>query len=162
MTVEGNSATREPTVFFGFFYAKSKSKADNSKPKSPPPVTICYTNVRGLRGNFTDLEAFTLKNNPDMTTSWTLISNCLAICRSIARMLVIRTALVFMLRAIFRLLERLLISAFFILKSRGLENIMECGDFIAHNIERLCHSHTSDVAGLFCQICYGTRPHPDC
>ena len=44
--------------------AKSKSKPDNSKPKSPPHLTVDYTNVRGLRGNFTDLEAFMLKNNP--------------------------------------------------------------------------------------------------
>ena len=42
-----------------------------------------------------------------MTTSRTLISNCLAACQSIARMLGICTALVFMLRAIFRLLESL-------------------------------------------------------
>ena len=38
-------------------HAKSKSKPDNSKPKSPPPL---------LRGNFTDLEAFMLKNNTDI------------------------------------------------------------------------------------------------
>ena len=43
---------------------KSKNKPDKSK--SPPPLTICYTNVRGLRGNFTDLEAFMLKNKPDI------------------------------------------------------------------------------------------------
>ena len=43
---------------------KSKKKPDKSK--SPPPLTICYTNVRGLRGNFTDLEAFMLKNKPDI------------------------------------------------------------------------------------------------
>ena len=30
-------------------------------------------------------------------------------------------------------------------------NIMECGDFNAHNYEWLCHSHTTDVAGLLCQ-----------
>ena len=29
-------------------------------------------------------------------------------------------------------------------------NIMVCGDFNAHNTEWLCHSHTTDVAGLFC------------
>ena len=28
---------------------------------------------------------------------------------------------------------------------------MVCGDFNAHNTEWLCHSHTTDVAGLFCQ-----------
>ena len=33
---------------------------------SPPPLTVYYTNVRGLWGNFTDLEAFMLKNNPDI------------------------------------------------------------------------------------------------
>ena len=42
-----------------------------------------------------------------MTISRTLISNCLAICQSIAKMLGICTALVFMIRANFRLLERL-------------------------------------------------------
>ena len=47
-------------------HAKSKSKADNPKPISPPAFTVYYTNVRGLRGNFTDLEAFMLKNNPDI------------------------------------------------------------------------------------------------
>ena len=30
-------------------------------------------------------------------------------------------------------------------------NIMVCSDFNAHNTEWLCHSHTSDVAGLFSQ-----------
>ena len=30
-------------------------------------------------------------------------------------------------------------------------NIMVCGDFNAHNTEWLCYSHTTDVAGLFCQ-----------
>ena len=43
---------------------KNKSKSDKSK--SPPPLTVCYTNVRGLRGNFTDLEAFMHKNKPDI------------------------------------------------------------------------------------------------
>ena len=28
---------------------------------------------------------------------------------------------------------------------------MVCGDFNAHTTEWLCHSHTTDVAGLFCQ-----------
>ena len=46
--------------------AKSKSKPDKSKSKLLPPLTVYYTNVRGLRGNFTDLEAFMLKNNPDI------------------------------------------------------------------------------------------------
>ena len=41
-------------------------KSDNSKPKSPPPLSVYYTDARGLRGNFTDLEAFMLKNNPDI------------------------------------------------------------------------------------------------
>ena len=50
------------------FNSKSKSKPDNSKPKSPPHLTVYYTNVRGLRGNFTDLEAIMLKNNPDIFT----------------------------------------------------------------------------------------------
>ena len=82
-----------------------------------------------MRGNFTDLGAFRttltslLSVKPTyMTTSRTLISNYLAICQSIAMMLIsnylaicqsiammlgICIALVFMLRAIFRLLERL-------------------------------------------------------
>ena len=30
-------------------------------------------------------------------------------------------------------------------------NIMVCGDFNVHNTEWFCHSHTTDVAGLFCQ-----------
>ena len=47
-------------------HAKSNSKPDNSKPKSPPPLTVYYTNVRGLRGNFTDLETLMLKNNPEI------------------------------------------------------------------------------------------------
>ena len=48
-------------------HAKSTSKFDNSKSKSLPPLTVYYTNnVRGLRGDFTDLEAFMLKNNPDI------------------------------------------------------------------------------------------------
>ena len=46
-------------------HAKSKCKPDNSKSKSPPP-TVYYTNVRGLRGNFTDIEAFMLKNKHDI------------------------------------------------------------------------------------------------
>ena len=45
-------------------HAKLKSKPDNSTPKSSPPLTVYYTSVIGLRGNFTDLEAFMLKNNP--------------------------------------------------------------------------------------------------
>ena len=28
---------------------------------------------------------------------------------------------------------------------------MVCGDFNGHTTEWLCHSHTSDIAGLFCQ-----------
>ena len=40
----------------------------NCKPRSPPPLTVYYTNVRGLRGNFTDLEAFMVKNNPGIFT----------------------------------------------------------------------------------------------
>ena len=36
-------------------------KPNNSKLKTPPHLTV--NNVRGLRGNFTDLEAFMLKNN---------------------------------------------------------------------------------------------------
>ena len=47
-------------------HAKSKSKPDNSNPKSSPPLIVYYTNVRGLRGNFMDLEAFMHKNNPDI------------------------------------------------------------------------------------------------
>ena len=30
-------------------------------------------------------------------------------------------------------------------------NIMVCGDFNAHNTEWLGHSHTTDVAGMFCR-----------
>ena len=37
-------------------------------------------------------------------------------------------------------------------------NIMECGDFNAHNTEWLCHSHTTDVAGLFCHE-FAMAPH---
>ena len=47
-------------------HAKSKYKPDNSKSKSPPPPTVYYANVRGLRGNFTDIEAFMLKNKHDI------------------------------------------------------------------------------------------------
>ena len=35
-----------------------KSKPGNSKHKSPPHLTVYYINVRGLRGNFTVLEAY--------------------------------------------------------------------------------------------------------
>ena len=85
-------------------HAKSKGKPDNSIPKSLQPLTVYYTNVRGLRGNFTDLEAFCSR-----TTLASLLSvkpTCMATCQSIARMLGICTSLVFMLRAIFRLLKR--------------------------------------------------------
>ena len=47
-------------------HEKSKSKPDNSKPESLPPLIVYYTNVRSLRGNSTDLEAFMLNNNPDI------------------------------------------------------------------------------------------------
>ena len=47
-------------------HAKSKSKPDNSNSKSPPPLTVHYTNVRVLRGNFTNLGAFMHKNNPEI------------------------------------------------------------------------------------------------
>ena len=30
-------------------------------------------------------------------------------------------------------------------------NIIVYGDFNAHDTEWLCHTHTADVAGLFCQ-----------
>ena len=77
-------------------------------------LTVYCTNVRGLKGNFTDLEVFLLKNNlcifalcETMATSRTLISNCLASCHSIARMLGMCTTLVFKVRSIFRLPERL-------------------------------------------------------
>ena len=43
---------------------KVKSKPDNVK--SPKPLKICYTNIRGLRTNFKDLEAFLLENSPDI------------------------------------------------------------------------------------------------
>ena len=97
-------------------HAKSKSKHDNSKPKSPLPLSVYYNNVRGLRGNFTDLEALysritltsSLSVKPTcMKTSSTLISNCLATCQSIVQMLGICTTLVFMLRAILQLIETL-------------------------------------------------------
>ena len=85
------------------------------------------------------------------------------------------TALVFMLRAISRLLERLCLKMktshmcfrlaliystnfiFFLYRHlhhlvlQPSANIMVCGDFNAHNTELLCHSHTTDIAGLFCQ-----------
>ena len=47
-------------------HAKLQGKPDNSKSKSPLLLTVYYTNVRGLTGTFTDLEAFMLKNNPDI------------------------------------------------------------------------------------------------
>ena len=52
------------SLLLNMSHAKSTSKFDNSK--SPPPLTFYYTNVRGLRGNFTDLKGFMLKNNPDI------------------------------------------------------------------------------------------------
>ena len=55
-----------PFILASMQHASCKSKPDYSKPKSPPPLTVYYTNVRGVRGNFTDLEAFMLKNNPDI------------------------------------------------------------------------------------------------
>ena len=97
-------------------HVKSTSKPDNSKPKSLPPLTVYYTNVGGLGEipqilkhlcSRTTLPSLFPVKPTCMTTSRTLISNCLATCQSIARMLGICTALVFMLRAIFRLLERL-------------------------------------------------------
>ena len=85
-------------------HAKSKSKPDNCQPKPLPPLTVYYTNVGGLRVNFTDLEAFMLKNNPDIfalcetnlhddiqDSDFQLPDRMLGIC----------------IRAIFRLLERL-------------------------------------------------------
>ena len=50
------------SLLCNIFHAKSKSKPDNSKPKSPPPLTVYYANIRW--GNFTDLEAFVPKKNP--------------------------------------------------------------------------------------------------
>ena len=47
-------------------HAKCNSKPDYSRPKSLPLLTVFYTNVRGLRGNLIDLEAFILKNNLDI------------------------------------------------------------------------------------------------
>ena len=177
-------------------HAISKSKPDNSKPQSPPTLTVYYTNVRGLKGNFKDLEAFMLKINPDIfalcetNLHADIQDSCLATCQSIARMLDICTAVVFMLRAIFRWLDKqflrvktslicvfvwlfyILLPSYFSCMVRHLRhlvlwlrlchpidkslilqtsaNIMVCGDFNAHNTEWLCHSHTTDVAGLFC------------
>ena len=115
-----------------------------------------------------------------MTTSRTLISNCLlGIC----------TTLVFILRAIFRLLKRLFLRMkrslvcfhlallhsttfiFFLYHSPSSSsrfvvevvssnidkvlilqpsaNIKVFSDYNAHNTEWRCHSHTTDVAGLF-------------
>ena len=90
---------------------KNKSKSDKSK--SPPPHTVCYTNVRGLRGNFTDLEAFMHKNKPDIfalceTNLHDNTQDCLATCQSIARTLGICMVSVCMPRAIFQLLANLL------------------------------------------------------
>ena len=53
------------SLLYNMSHTKSKSKPDNSKSKSPPALTV-LTNVRGLRGNFTDVQAFMLKNNPDI------------------------------------------------------------------------------------------------
>ena len=90
---------------------RSKKKPDKSK--SPPPLTICYTNVRGLRGTSqnlkhlcsrTSLISFLSVKPTYMRTYWTLMYNCLATCQSIERILGTCTDLVFMLRVIFRLL----------------------------------------------------------
>ena len=168
-------------------HVKSKSKPGNSKPKSLPHLTVYYTNVRG-EGKFhrslcsrTTLTSLLSVKPTCMMTSRTLISNCLATCQSITRMLGICTSLVVMLRAIFRLLKRLFLKMktrlmcfvlallhsatliFFLYRSpsssscsvalilQTFDNIVVCGDFNAHNTEWLCHFHTIDVAGLFCQ-----------
>ena len=44
---------------------------------------------------------------------------------------------------------------------KGIILHMVCGDFNAHNTEWLCHSHTTDVAGLFCQE-FAMAQDPDC
>ena len=142
-------------------HAKSKSKPDNSKCKR-------------FEGKF----------------HISLISNCLATHQPIARMLGICTSFVFILLAIFRLLERLFlrmktslmcfllvllhsttfiiflyhspsssscsvieaVSSNMALILQPFANIMVCGEFNAHKTEWLCHSHTTVVAGLFCQV----------
>ena len=47
-------------------HAKLKCKPDNSTRKSLPPLTVYYTSIRGLTGNYTDLETFMLENNPNI------------------------------------------------------------------------------------------------
>ena len=86
--------------------------------KSLPPLTVYCTNVRGLRGNFTDLEAFMLKNKPDIfalcetnlhgdiqNSDFQLHGYLPIHCKDVGHMQSICRALVFTLRAIFQLLE---------------------------------------------------------
>ena len=161
MTVGSLVALFSWSVFFGglckMSHAKSKSKPDNFKAKSSPSITVYYTNV-GLRGNFTALKAFMLRTTPTsllsvkptcMATSRALISNSLATCQSIERMLGICMAFLFMLSAIFRLLERLFlrmktshICVFVLLFSNLLPSYFSC--IVCHLRHlvlclRLCH-----------------------
>ena len=177
----------------------NKSKSDKSK--SPPPLTVCYTNVRGLRGNFTDLEAFMHKNKPDIFAlcetnlhdntqdSDFQLPGYLPIHRKdaghmhglgvyaksnlpIAReptleednesYMCFRLALLHSTTYIFFLYRSPSSSSCSVVEavSSNIDkalilhpsaNIMVCGDFNAHNTEWLGHSHTTDVAGVFCQ-----------
>ena len=97
-------------------HAESKSKPDYSKPKWLPPLTVYYTICKRFEEKFHRSWSIYAQEKPwhicsvkptCMMTSRTLIPNCLATCQSIARMLGICTALLFMLRAIFWLHERL-------------------------------------------------------
>ena len=68
----GSSVIRSFTVAYLLFsllcnmsYTKTKSKPDNSKSKSLPPLNGHYK-CKGLSGNFTDLVGFMLKSKPDI------------------------------------------------------------------------------------------------
>ena len=179
---------------------KSKSKPDKFKFKSPTPLKICCTNIRGLRSNFKDLEAFLLKNNPDIFAlsesnlhdgildSDFLVPGYLPIHRKdsghmhglgvyiqcnlpIARDLILedsnesfmcfRLALMHSTTYIFFLyrspstpscsvVEAVSSNIDKALSKQPSANIMVCGDFNAHNLDWLVHSHTADAAGLYC------------
>ena len=181
--------------------AKSKSKHGNSKPKSPPPLTVYYINVRGLRRNVSDLEAFMLEYNPDIFAlcetnlhddiqdSDFQLPSYLPIHRKeaghmhglgvyvksnlpIARETILedenksdmcfRLALLHSTTFIFFLYRSPSSSSCFVVEGvlsnidkalilQPSANNMVCGDFNAHNIKGLCHSHNIDVVGLFCQ-----------
>ena len=164
-------------------------------------LTVYYTNVRGLREKFTDLEAFMLKNKPeifalcetnlhhDIQDSDFQLPGYLAIHRKVVgRMhglgVYVKINLPIARESIlqdenksymcFRLaLLRSTTFIFFLYRSPSSSscsvveavssnidkalilqpsaNIMVYGDSNAHNTEWFGHSHTTDVAALFCQ-----------